>query len=113
MFFNESESVDIDCDAPPYPIVRACRTLGFHAPEDVRWCHSAPVFKPTVPSDSGFHLHGWKAFFARPEPKGPTCCCGQELPQLDSYTFTMLSGKEVRFLLGQCSRCSSMHWKEG
>jgi len=112
MFFNESESVDIECDAPPYPIVHACRGLGFRTPEDVRWCHASPILRRPVPAESVFSIHGWKSLFARPEPKGPACSCGQELPHLDSYTFTLLSGKEVRYLLGQCNRCFAMHWKE-
>jgi len=35
MFFDEPQSVEILCDAPPYSIVRACRKLSFHSPEDV------------------------------------------------------------------------------
>jgi hypothetical protein len=110
---NEPESPDIDCDAPAYPIVRACRGLGFHAPEDVRWCHVPPVSRRPARSESVFNLQAWMAFFSKSAPKGPTCSCGRELPRLDSYTFTLMSGKEVRYLLGQCGRCRCIYWKEG
>src|SRR4051812_46320857 len=30
--------IDVVCDAPSYPVVRACGRLGFHDPQDVRWC---------------------------------------------------------------------------
>jgi len=113
MFFNEPESVDLDCDAPPYPIVRACRGLGFRTPEDVRWCHVGPALRQPAPPEGVFNLQAWKSFFGKAGPKGPSCSCGQELPRLESYTFTLLSGKEIRFLLGQCQRCSAMYWKEG
>ena len=35
---SELGLLEVECDAPPYPIVRACRKLGLIAPEDVRWC---------------------------------------------------------------------------
>ena len=110
---NEPESPDIDCDAPPYPIVRACRGLGFHSPEDVRWCHVVAMPRRPVAAESGFTVQVWKALFGKgASEKGPTCSCGRELPRLDSYTFTLLSSKEVRYLLGQCGRCRRIYWKE-
>jgi hypothetical protein len=30
--------IDVDCDAPSYMIVQACRQLVMQSPEDVRWC---------------------------------------------------------------------------
>ena len=30
--------IDVLCDAPPYPVVKACAGLGFTRPQDVRWC---------------------------------------------------------------------------
>ena len=35
MFANDAGIIEIDCDAPPYPVVQACRELGFRSPEDV------------------------------------------------------------------------------
>lgn len=112
MNFNEPETPDVDCDAPPYPIVRACRGLGFLAPEDVRWCHVVPVPRQPTPPESVFTIQAWKSFFSKTPLKGPACSCGRELPRLESFTFTLLSGKEVRYLLGQCGTCRRIYWKE-
>ena len=35
---SQQGPLEIDGDAPPYHIVRACRQLGFRDPEEVRWC---------------------------------------------------------------------------
>ena len=34
---NPLGPIEIDCDAPPYAIVRACQRIGIRTPEDVRW----------------------------------------------------------------------------
>jgi hypothetical protein len=113
MFFNEPETPDVDCDAPSYPIVRACRGLGFNCPEDVRWCHMTPAPPPRRHTSEGvFNFQAWKAFFTKAEPKGPSCFCGTPMPRLESYTFTLLSGKEMRYLLGQCTNCRTIYWNE-
>ncbi len=114
MFFDQPEPLELECDAPPYPIVRACRRLGFRTPEDVRWCRLRPA-TPPQPSDrpSVFTLQGLKSIFAKPEPaKGPACVCGQALPGLDRCSFTLASGRQVDYLLGQCPRCRSIFWQE-
>lgn len=38
MFSDWFGTLEIESDATAYFIVRACRKLGFQAPEDVRWC---------------------------------------------------------------------------
>jgi hypothetical protein len=30
--------MDIECEAPPYSVVKACQGLRFQSPLDVRWC---------------------------------------------------------------------------
>jgi hypothetical protein len=113
MFFDQPESVEPDCDAPPYPIVRACRRLGFRSPEDVRWCRITPSGPAAARQRSMFSLEGLKSIFAKPEPpRGPTCVCGHGLPGLDRCSFTLASGKQVDYLLGQCPRCRSIFWQE-
>lgn len=113
MFFDQPEPVDLDCDSPPYPIVRACSRLGFRSPEDVRWCRLCPIVPPPARQPSMFSLQGLKSIFAKPEaPKGPACVCGHPLPGLDRCSFTLASGKQVDYLLGQCPHCRSIFWQE-
>lgn len=112
MLFDQPEPMEPGCDAPPYSIVRACRRLGFRAPEDVRWCHlvgRGPVAAVPV---SGFNLQSLKALFHKTEPKRASCHCGQGLPRLDRCSFTLASGRQVDYLLGQCPRCQAIFWQE-
>ena len=103
--------LEIDCDSPPYSIVRACTRIGVRAPEDVRWCRLSGVQEPAT---------GWRQFIRSPwkllggiaGAHGRNCVCGQELPHLDEYTFTMISGTEKSYLLGQCDSCRTVFWEE-
>jgi hypothetical protein len=104
--------IDICCDAPPYPIVRACGRLGFTTPEDVRWQRLDRPFDGPA---------GWRellkgptltALLGRAAGRDETCACGQPPPALESYTFVLASGKEVCCLLGQCQRCRTICWAE-
>ena len=103
--------MEIECDAPSYPIVRACQRLGFHSPQDVRWCRV---------SRRGNQRSDWRQFLRRPwqlllgtsEASGNTCFCGQALPAPEMYTFTLISGKEVYYLMGQCGQCHTIFWDQ-
>jgi hypothetical protein len=104
--------LELECDAPPYAIVRACRKVGLEAPEDVRWCRK------------GHHRkrgHGWIHFLASPiwgrllgrsEVEEHACTCGQGLPETESYAFTFQSGEQVEYEIGQCSRCRTVYWEK-
>lgn len=110
---NESLGLlEIECDAPPYPIVRACRKLGISEPEDVRWCRK---------STHGRRHHGWIQFLASPlwgrllgreDTHTPTCTCGQPLPNMDCYAFTFQSGEQIDYEIGQCPRCRAIYWEK-
>ena len=104
--------VEIDCDAPPYPVVRSCTCLGFHQPLDVRW---RPARELSAGRRAWRQMFGWRLWKAllgrrRGEPLG--CTCGQGLPPLRRYEFTLRWGTEVEYLLGQCPRCATMFWEE-
>jgi hypothetical protein len=43
---DSSGPTEVDCDAPPYAIVRACARLGFRSPPDVRWRRLTPRQQP-------------------------------------------------------------------
>jgi hypothetical protein len=91
--------IDIQCDAPPYPVVKACVSLGFHEPEDVRWCRIERR-----------RLRRPSSLFPWLRAAIPMCVCGQPLPKLESYTFTFVSGSQLEYHLGQCSRCRTIYW---
>jgi hypothetical protein len=86
---DELGPIDIQCDAPPYPVVRACQRLGLRDPQDVRWCR---VNRSTAA----------RRRFA--------CTCGQPLPTLESYTFTFVTGNQAAYFLAQCGRCGAIFW---
>jgi hypothetical protein len=97
--------IEIDCDAPPYPIVRECRRLGLQTPEDVRWARLTR--RPGRPP-------GWCALLLpHAEAAGESrCACGQPLPPLTRYTFVMNTGHRASYRIGQCRRCLTISWDE-
>lgn len=112
MFFNWFEMLAIECDSPPYAIVRSCRKLGFHAPEDVRWCHTRHAHPTPSKQREGRLAQFVKSLFRRPNPQRPGCVCHGQLPPLVKCTFTLPSGRKEAILLGQCRRCQTMYWQE-
>ena len=56
MFFDWLETLDVECDAPPHTIVQACRALGFHSPEDLRWCQIDRSLPQTNPRRGWFRV---------------------------------------------------------
>ena len=111
MFFDWFETLAIECDAPDYAIVQACRKLGFQSPEDVRW-RQADQATPKSERQAWWSFGSLKSPFGKSEPKSAGCVCSAEIPKLDGYRFTLTSGKETELLLGQCRRCRTMFWKE-
>lgn len=104
--------LEIECDAPSYPIVRACRRLGMESPEDVRWARL---------SRFRYRHHGWMgrlarrtfgALFGRRDPAEESCSCGHTLPELELYAFTFRTGEELEYAVGQCPCCRSIYWDE-
>lgn len=108
MFSSKASGIEIECDAPPYPIVQACGQLGFHSPEDVRWDWQESAATPQGPSGVPFRLLQW--LFGKRKPVQGHCVCGRETPRLNRYIFTLSSGEELHLFLGQCPRCSTMTW---
>jgi hypothetical protein len=87
--------IDLTCDAPAYPVVRACERLGFRTPLDVRWSRMI-VFLG----------------FGHPAAASQHCCCGETLPPLERYLFEFRDGREASYWLGQCPRCHTIHWND-
>jgi hypothetical protein len=104
--------LEIDCDAPPYPIVRACRKLGLSEPEDVRWCRRS---HQTRRRHSWIHFLAspiWGRLLGRGEEAERACNCGRPLPELDSYSFTFQTGEQVEYDVGQCPYCRTIYWEK-
>jgi hypothetical protein len=109
---NQLGPIEISCDAPPYHIVRACHIIGIQTPEDVRWCRISHVLSASLGLRDLLKLQPWKVFSVVNQPGQGTCSCRQPLPTLERYTFTLITGHEVSYLLGQCSRCRTVYWEE-
>jgi len=102
--------IDVSCDAPPYFIVQACRQLGMRDPEDVGW-HRASHTRAAAAG--GLRLPGIQALRKLlDKPVAEHCPCGGPIPRLDRCTFTLSSGREVNYMIGQCVACQAIFWDE-
>lgn len=106
--------IEVECDAPPFSVVKACRQFDLHSPEDVRWCRLSHFPPRNFQARMNlFDPHTWKRLLGlRPELSPFQCLCGRERPRLDRYTFTFISGRKQDFLIGQCGRCRTIFWEE-
>jgi hypothetical protein len=109
---NQLGPVEINCDAPAYPFVQACRQVGIQNPEDVRWCRISHLISEQ-PSCRNPHPCLWVlGRAAGAESSDAKCFCGQCLPPLEKFIFFLSSGVEKPYFLGQCSRCHTVFWDE-
>jgi hypothetical protein len=104
--------IKIDCDAPPYAIVRGCHKIGLSNPEDVGWHRFRNFLNGRLGGGGLFPVQAWKAFLGIHSPEHLCCPCGHSLPKLEKYTFTYLSGREAEYFLGQCGHCQTIFWDE-
>ena len=105
---NRLGPLEVTCDAPSYNIVRACEMIGLKAPEDVRWSRLSPY----ALGRENANRSSWRSMLGMGQPEGRACKCGQKLPPLEQYTFTLLSGKQTAYFIAQCSRCLAIYWHE-
>lgn len=105
--------LELDCDAPVYSIVRACRQIGIENPEDVRWCRLSHRPQHRRPHWWELLYHRpWKYLFGLGTPFNGECCCAQVLPGLGEHRFTFSTGEESTYLIGQCRYCHTVYWEE-
>jgi hypothetical protein len=109
---DRSSSFNIDCDAPAYSIVHACQRVGLQSPEDVRWCRVSHFRKSAGHRRDMFDPRNWGSMLGLAEGHEGKCNCGKEMPKLEKYTFTLMSGKELNYYLGQCGGCRTIFWEE-
>jgi hypothetical protein len=104
--------LEVECDAPPYPIVRACRKLGLITPEDVRWGRISRQQKTDQGWVKSFTKPLWDRFLGRLSPHEKTCSCGHHMPPLESYSFTFQTGEQIDYALTQCLYCLAIYWEK-
>jgi hypothetical protein len=104
--------LEVCCDAPPYFIVQACNQVGFHAPEDVRWCRLSQHRQAQAGWRNLVQFAPWNAFMTGTQLEAGPCSCGRMLPPLAVYTFTLDTGQEFSYLLTQCARCCAVYWEQ-
>jgi hypothetical protein len=97
--------LEVQCDAPPYNIVKGTRLIGVETPEDVRWLRKSAVLTERFLDRRRPLL----AFSERDLERMP-CSCGQPIPMLQAYTFQLMSGEEVEYSIAQCKRCHTVYW---
>jgi hypothetical protein len=110
--FSQLGPIEINCDAPSYKIVEACRKIGLETPEDVRWCRRSQFVHTAARWKGFFSADSWKRLLGRAPDDAKKCSCGARLPSLDRVTFTFTTGTEAIYLLGQCLRCRTIFWDE-
>ena len=105
-------TMEIICDAPPYYIVQVCDLIGIERPEDVRWLRLSQHLEQDSDHREFCKSHPILAFLHLNPRRKTTCTCGAKLPAFDRYTFTISTGEEPSYLLGQCPRCHTVFWEE-
>ncbi len=104
--------MEIECDAPPYTVVHACREVGLKSPEDVRWRRMSRFQRRWEALTSLFGPGSWASLLGGREPQHGHCSCGHALPALETCSFLFRSGKTQAYQLGQCDHCRTIYWDE-
>src|SRR2546430_14262814 len=100
---NRLGPIDILCDAPPYSVVKACRTLAMQAPEDVRWFRMSYFLNRQAGWPETLSRQTWKSMLGVNQgPGGKKCSCAHELPGPVQDTLTYITGQEAPDLPGPC-----------
>jgi hypothetical protein len=110
MMVQRLRTLEVECDSPPYEIVRASRQVGLQRPEDVPWTRLSQSFacvggRQRSPGHQPRHQAA-----VRRRPAGASCVCGRGLPVLAKCTFTFNTGREVSYWMGQCQGCRTVFW---
>ncbi len=102
--------MDVECDAPPYEVVRACTCVGLHRPLDVVWHHRARYAARRARQAGLFSLAAWRRLLGLAEPQDSLCGCGRAQPPLRRFTVVFASGQFTAYEFGQCPHCGAVFW---
>src|SRR5207244_12610388 len=106
---NRLGPLEVNCDAPPYNIVRACQMIGLRSPEDVRWSRLSQFAGASAAGrESITQGPSWRSLLGMSPAECVRCKCGQKLPLLEQYTFTLISGRQTSYITGHCTRCLAL-----
>jgi hypothetical protein len=102
--------VTVHRDAPPEPLVEGCEQLGMVQSPSVRWSRvnrsESQRRRWLAPVAARLGLTGE----AVSKPKQVACDCGQQMIWLLKYRFTLDTGEQLDYRIGQCERCQTIHW---
>jgi hypothetical protein len=104
--------LEVECDAPPYPIVRACRKLGLLRPEDARWCRLNRRQRAEQGWKSFFASFLWVRFLCGAGSHEKPCSCGCPLLNVGRYSFAFQPGEQLEYELVQCPNCWTIYWEQ-
>ena len=99
-------------DLPPAPIVEACERIGFLGSKDVGWSKVSTLHS----SRSGWFTRLANRVAASRQYPGAAkcpeieCTCGEHYVLLLKYRFTLDTGAQLDYRIGQCERCGTIHW---
>ena len=103
--------IHVECDAPPYEIVKASEQVGMRTPQDVRWCHRPSHSRNEAAGWRGLIGRIWKLLFAFGMSEGEeTCLCGRLLPERFPVLFRSPAREDACYTLTQCGRCRTIFW---
>jgi hypothetical protein len=103
--------IAIECDSPPYNIVKASAQVGLRTPEDVRWCRKPSPPRKAPAGWSALPGRIWKLLFAFGLPEGEEeCVCGRLVTERFPVLFRSQSGAEACYTLTQCDNCRTILW---
>jgi hypothetical protein len=106
------ETIHLECDAPPYPIVEGSRLIGLVNPADVRWSRVGTALTSRTSRFFQRLRHGWHVPGDGRGPREITCSCGQPFLALRKFQFIFDTGHQEWYRLGQCERCLAIYWEE-
>jgi hypothetical protein len=104
-------TIEIWCDAPPYPVVEGCSLIGIRTPEDVRWCRVSHFHGSFGRRALFRHALNWLRRLAGVETPEP-CSCGAKMPELQPFRLLVHPDDLPTYLVGQCQRCGTVFWEE-
>jgi hypothetical protein len=96
---------------PAYPVVEACKQLGFRSPWDVRWLPLSRLRKRAERPGGLFRIRRWLERFSLGRRAERICSCGQPVPVRRYYCIAPLLGL-WGYLFGQCPGCRTIYWEE-
>jgi hypothetical protein len=107
--FNTSK---LEWDCPPPPVMEGCERIGIIAASAGGWSRVSEV---------GTLRSGWLGHLATRfssnrghagKRREAACTCGEHIVLLVKYRFTLDTGEQLDYWIGQCERCQTILWDD-